>query len=95
MEIKIISQEHKKLLSREEYIADVRDHKTPSHATLKEEISKKLGKAAELIAIKKINQPYGKNNVEVKFYIYNNPESLKRIEREKKKAAGAAQPAKA
>jgi ribosomal protein S24E len=92
MELKIISQEHKKLLSRDEYLVDVKNHQTPSHAALKEEIAKKIGKAAELIAIKNINQPYGHNDVQVKFYIYSSHEALKKIEKEtqKKKAAAPA-----
>jgi len=87
MEMKITSQEQKKLLSREEYLAEVKDKTTPSYAALKEEIAKKTGKPAELIVIKKIGQRYGKGEVEAKFCIYNNQESLKRFEKEGKKAA--------
>jgi ribosomal protein S24E len=84
MDIKIISQDVKKLLSREEYIADVKDSKTPSYENLRENLSKKLNKPAELIVIKRIKQQYGKHDVEAKFYIYNNAESLKKFENTKK-----------
>ena len=89
MEIKIIKQEQKKLLSREEYMSDIKDKTTPSYALLKEEIAKKTGKPAELIVIKKIGQRYGKGEVEAKFYIYNNQESLNKFEKQGKKKAAA------
>ena len=93
MEIKIETQTSKPLLSREEFIAVINEKKTPSNASLKEEISKKLNAPVELIIIKKIDQKYGQNKVEVNFYIYGNIESLKKFENEKKikiKAAPAA-----
>jgi len=94
--MKIIKQEPKKLLSREEFIAVVEESTTPSHAKIKEDISKKTGKQADLIVIKKIHQEYGKPEVKVTFYVYQNAEALKRFEVEKKtkKVAGAAPAAK-
>lgn len=97
MNIKIIKQEPKKLLSREEFYAVIEEEKTtPSHKIVKEEIAKKTGKNSELIIIKKIEQKYGKPEVEVKFYIYQNPEALKKfeVERKTKQAAPAAAEAK-
>ena len=49
------------LLSREEFTATVEGKTTPSNAMIQAEIAKKLGKASELIVIKKIHQEYGRN----------------------------------
>ena len=70
MEIKILKQEPKKLLSREECSALIKEKLTPSNAALKEELSKKMGKSAELIVIKRITQKFGQNESEVKFFVY-------------------------
>jgi len=90
MEIKIEKSILKPLLSREEGIALVDENLTPSNAVMKEELSKKLGKNADLIVVKRINQTYGEGKVEVDFYVYENQESLKRFEKESKKAKKAA-----
>lgn len=90
MKFKITKQEPKKLLSREEYYAIIEEEKTPSHSVLKEEIAKKTGKSAELIIIKKIEQKFGKPEIEAKFYIYGNQDALKKFEpKSKAKAAQA------
>jgi ribosomal protein S24E len=90
MEIKILKQEPKKLLSREECSALIKEKLTPSNAALKEELSKKMGKHAELIVIKRITQKFGQNESEVKFFVYNNEETKKKLEKEKVKKATAA-----
>jgi ribosomal protein S24E len=90
MEIKILKQEPKKLLSREECSALIKEKLTPSNAALKEELSKKMGKSAELIVIKRITQKFGQNESEVKFFVYNNEETKKKLEKEKVKKATAA-----
>ena len=95
MDIKITKQEHKKLLLRDECTALVSEKITPSNALLKEEIAKKLGKSADLIIIKRINQRYGKGESEVEFYFYHSEEAKKRFEKEKIKKAAQPQPAAA
>lgn len=90
MKFKITKQEPKKLLSREEYYAVIEEEKTPSHVVLKEEIAKKTGKGSELIVIKKIDQKFGKPEIEAKFYIYNNADALKKFEPKTKAKAAAA-----
>ena len=90
MDIK--KQTPKLLLSREEFIATIEGKTTPSNVLVKEEIAKKLGKSSELIVIKKIHQEYGKPECEIFFYVYSNPEALKKFEKVSVKKA-AAQPA--
>ena len=100
MNIKIEKTLQKPLLSREEGIAIVDEKTTPSNSSLKEDISKKLNKPADLVVIKRVNQRYGISQVEVNFYVYENQEALKRFEKESQKTrenakAKAAAPAKA
>jgi ribosomal protein S24E len=84
MEIKIIKTEKKPLLERDEHIAEIISVKTPSNEELKKALSEKLKKDESLILIKRINQKFGTQDITAKFYIYSNPEAIKKFERFRK-----------
>jgi ribosomal protein S24E len=95
MNINIISQEKKPALSREEVVAEIDfvGTATPSRAKLIEEFSKKLGKDAKLVVVKKIQTHFGAASSKVHVYVYDKEDDLKKIEpqpkKEEKKAEGA------
>jgi len=53
---------------------------------VKEEVSKLLSKAIELVVVKKIHQKYGTDECIAFIYVYNNIDSLKKFETINKKS---------
>ena len=88
---KQVSHEKKPLLSREEFVIEIEDSKTPSNAELRKAISEKSGKNENLILIKKISHKFGTQNTLANFYVYHGESAIKRFERFRKpKTAEAA-----
>jgi ribosomal protein S24E len=81
MELKIINKKEDPLLSRTKVEAEVTfDKSTPSIVEIKAKLSKDLGKDEKLIVVKGIHTKYGLKKATNLSYIYENEESLKRIE---------------
>ena len=100
MKLKIESREDKPLVDRYELKVKIDDVEvTPSNDYVKKEISKLMGKAEEVVIVKRILQEYGEKEAEALVYVYESPEALKKFEakkKEKKEAAGTgAAPAQA
>jgi ribosomal protein S24E len=86
MELKIISKKEDPLLSRTVVEAEIIFEKaTPSRAEIKGSLAKSLGKDEKLIVVKGIYTSYGLKKAKNMCYIYENEESLKKIEAETKK----------
>lgn len=81
MDIKIIQEKDSQLLNRKEYWLEV-DYpdKTPSNIELKKELASKFNTKEELVAIKHINQVYGKKTAKVEANIYKDEKTLKETE---------------
>lgn len=89
MELKIISKKQDPLLSRTKVEAEISfDKATPSIAEVKSQLGKDLGKDEKLIVVKSIYTQYGLKKAVNLSYVYENDESLKRIEPEKKEKTG-------
>jgi ribosomal protein S24E len=97
MEIKVENKIKQNLFDREEIVLKITNTLTPSKAQIKEEVSKMTKKPQENIVIKKIAQEFGKKEVIVNVYVYNDAALIKRYQRKprkKKGAQAAAEPAK-
>ena len=93
MEIKIVKSEKKPLLSREEYILEIKGSKVPSNAELRKYISENMKKDESLVLIKRINQKFGSYYSIADAVTYHDAAALKKFERfrkEKKKPGAAA-----
>lgn len=92
MDLKIKSENEKRLFSRKEIVFESKENVTPSYEQLKAEIAKLLKTEDKLVVIKKIKHRYGTSKVLVNAYAYNNEEAYKKHEtiKEKKKEAAAA-----
>ena len=89
MELKIINKKEDPLLSRTKVESEIIFEKTtPSREEIKNELVKVLGKDEKLIVVKGIFTSYGLKKAKNLSYVYENEESLKRIEVEKKKVEG-------
>ena len=88
MELKIVNKKEDPLLSRTKVESEIIFEKTtPSREEIKNELVKVLGKDEKLIVVKGIFTSYGLKKAKNLSYVYENEESLKRIEVEKKKEA--------
>jgi ribosomal protein S24E len=68
---------------------------TPKKAEIAKMIGSKLGKEEKLVVIKKVKNNYGEQKADVEAYVYNNEETIKKVEPEKKvKVAPGAEAAK-
>ncbi|MAG20390.1 30S ribosomal protein S24e [archaeon] len=76
----------KPLLGRTEITEELKLDKTPSNEDIKKSLAKSEKVDESLIVIKKIDQKYGKDKVEVSANIYKDKESLELFEKIKKKA---------
>ena len=86
MQLKIVNKKEDPLLSRTKVESEIIFEKaTPSREEIKNELVKVLGKDEKLIVIKGIYTSYGLRKAKNLSYVYENEESLKRIEIEKKK----------
>ena len=86
MELKIINKKEDPLLSRTIIEAEIVFEKaTPSRTEIKSKLVKDLGKDEKLIVVKDIHTSYGLKKAKNVSYVYENIESLKRIEVETKK----------
>ena len=80
MDIKIIKEE-KSVMPRKELTLEVTFEKsTPKRLDLKKEIATKTKNKEDLLIIKKIITDYGKRKSKVTAYVYNDEETLKKIE---------------
>ena len=82
MDIEIVERKENKLLNREEVYAIVKhpNSATPSRAEIRSKISAILGKDEKLVVIKKILSSYGKQISRVWVNIYNDEDSLRKLE---------------
>ena len=88
MQLKIVNKKEDPLLSRTKVESEIIFGKTtPSREEIKNELVKVLGKDEKLIVVKGIFTSYGLKKAKNLSYVYENEESLKRIEVEKKKKA--------
>ena len=92
MELIIEKKEKNPLLEREEIKAIVKSNITPSNAQVKEIIASKLNKPAEVIVIKGIYPKFGKQESDVRAFVYNSEEALKKFEPKPKAKKGEAKP---
>lgn len=80
MDIKILSEE-KAVLPRKEISLEVKfEGSTPKRLDLKKEVAKKTKSKEDLLIVKKIFTDYGANVAKVLVYVYDDEDSLKRIE---------------
>ena len=89
MELKIISEEEKPLLSRKEIKATLTfENATPSNKEVQELLAKQIKSDASLVLIKKIDSKYGLGKADVFAYQYKDADTLKNIEPQPKKKKG-------
>lgn len=96
MELNIKNKKENHLLRRQEVTGELTftGAATPSNKQLQEELSKKLGVAAELIVVKHIYGSFGGGKAAFEADVYASKEQLDKIEPKKKvKAAAPAAPA--
>jgi ribosomal protein S24E len=85
MQLKIINKKDDPLLSRCRVESEISFEKsTPPEEEIKDELAKALGKDKKLIVLKHVYNEYGLKKANGMAYVYENEESLKRIERQKK-----------
>jgi len=92
MELVIEKKEKNPFLEREEVKAILKSNITPSNAQVKEVLASKLNKPAELIVIKGIYPKFGKQESEVRAFVYNSEEALKKFEPKPKAKKEKAKP---
>ena len=89
MELKIINKKEDPLLFRTKVESEmVFEKATPSIEEVKNELVKVLGKDGKLIVVKGIYTMYGLKKAKNVSYVYENEETLKRIEIKNKKKTG-------
>ena len=85
MNIKILEEKDNAILNRKEYSLEIESlDKTPSNVELKKELVSFLKAKEDLIAIKSINQIFGKKTSKAFVYVYKDEKSLKETEPVKK-----------
>jgi len=85
MELKIISKKEEPLLSRTKVESEiVFDKATPPISEIKNKLASLLGKDEKLLVVKGVYTLYGLKKAKNLSYAYENEESLKKIEIEKK-----------
>lgn len=98
--MKIIKQEKSKLLPRIDIIAEVShiDKRTPSTEEVRDELSKSLKVAKDLLLVKHIYSEFGSGNSKIIAYAYDSKEDMDRIikkgKKQKEAEAKAAEEAK-
>ncbi len=96
MELKIINKKEYPLLSRMMVESEIVFEKaTPPREEIKSNLAKNLGKDEKLIVVKGIYNIYGLRKAKNIAYVYENEESLKRIEVEIKEKGKKKAPAEA
>ena len=85
--MKVVKDEKSFVLPRREIIVEIphTDKPTPSEEQVKDELIKKFKCKKELIIIKGINTKYGSSDAVVEAFIYDDEDSMKKIERIKEK----------
>ncbi|EFK95393.1 30S ribosomal protein S24e [sediment metagenome] len=90
MELTITNKKENKILQRTEIQAKISfTGATPSNKQVQEEIAKKLNAGIDLVVTKQILTTFGNTQAEVKAYVYNTIDQMKKIEpkiKEKPKA---------
>jgi len=97
MDLEVKNKKENPQLQRQEVTGEIKfSGATPSNQQLKEELTKKLGVKAELVAIRHIYGEFGTGKATFEAVAYANKEQFDKIELKKKekKAAPAAPPAK-
>jgi len=93
MELKILNTKEYPLLSRTRIEVEVIfDNATPTKKEIKSKLSKDLGKDEKLIVVKGIYTIRGLKKAKNLSYVYQNEETLKRIEIVKKEAKAEDKP---
>ena len=90
--IEISERKQNPLLDREVVVLVVKANRNPSNEEAKKLIAKELKVNEEMIAIKTIGSTYGLNQFDIVAHVYNNKNSMERLEFVKKEKA-AEQPA--
>lgn len=80
MEISIKKQKVNAFFERSELVVEASDSATPSYASIKAEVAKKLKVGEEVVVVKKVEQQFGKQEVLADVLVYNSPEALKKYE---------------
>jgi ribosomal protein S24E len=89
MDLKIINKKEEPLLSRTRVEAEIVFEKsTPSREEIKSKLAKDVGKDEKLVIVKSIYTKYGLKKATNLSYVYENEESLKRIEPKTKEKTG-------
>ncbi len=89
MELKIINKKEEPLLSRTRVEAEIAfENATPSKAEIKTQLAKDVGKDEKLVVVKGIYNSYGLKKAKNVSYVYENEDSLKKIEVQKKEKTG-------
>jgi ribosomal protein S24E len=85
--MKVVKDEKSFALPRREVIVEIShtNKPTPSEEQIKEELIKKFSCKKELTIIKGINTKYGSSDAVVEVFIYDDEDSMKKIERIKEK----------
>ncbi|NPA22603.1 MAG: 30S ribosomal protein S24e [Candidatus Micrarchaeota archaeon] len=81
MNVEIISERDNPVLSRKEVLLLAKyEGATPSLTELRQKVVETLGVSPELMVIKKTEQNFGKREVKIWAYVYDNPDVLRRLE---------------
>lgn len=92
MELIIKKKEAKPLVEREEIRAVIKSDVTPSYDQAREAIASKLNKPAELIVVKNVYSEFGKRESDVRAFVYNSIDALKKFEPKPKAKKEKAKP---
>ena len=84
--MKAIKDEKNFILPRRELVFEIRHatKSTPNKDSIKEEVSKSIKCAKDLVVIKKVNTHYGSTSSHAKVYVYDNRDEMKILEKIKK-----------
>ncbi|MFH1511018.1 MAG: hypothetical protein ABIF10_04960 [Candidatus Woesearchaeota archaeon] len=86
MNLQITEQKKNDFLSRKEVRAVLTyEHATPSKEELKKQVAAAMKANADLLVIRQVNPSYGEQKADVLFYIYEKPDVMKKLEKEKPK----------
>lgn len=92
MELIIKKKEAKPLVEREEIKAVIKSDVTPPYDQVKEALASKLNKPAELIVVKNVYSEFGKRESDVRAFVYNSIDALKKFEPKPKAKKEKAKP---
>lgn len=80
MEISIKKQKVNAFFDRSEIVVEASDTATPSYASIKAEVAKKMKVGEDVVVVKRVDQQFGKQVVLANVHVYSSPEALKKYE---------------